>query len=118
MAEGFARALAPPGAEVLSAGSQPAAALNPLVVEAMREKGIDIGRQNPKGLEALPPGVFDVVVGMGCGDACPAATRAKQVLTWEIPDSKGQTIEAIRKIRDRIEEKIRALFNEKGGLTG
>jgi len=116
IAEGFARILAPPGAEVSSAGSQPAAALNPLAVEAMWEKGIDISRQNPKSLEALPPGTFDVFVGMGCGDAC-LATRAKQVITWEIPNPKGQPIEEVRKIRDMIEEKIRALFNEKGGLT-
>jgi arsenate reductase len=109
MAEGFAWALAPPGAEVFSAGSLPAAALNPLAVEAMWEKGIDISRQKPKGLKVLPPGAFDVVVGMGCGDACPA-TRAKQVLTWEIPDPKGQPIEAVRKIRDRIEEKVKNLI--------
>lgn len=109
MAEGFARALAPPGAEVFSAGSQPAAALNPAAVEAMWEKGLDISRQRPKGFEALPAGVFDLVVGMGCGDACPAA-RAKQVITWEIPDPKGQPVEAVRKIRDRIEEKVKRLF--------
>ena len=109
MAEGFARALAPTGVEVFSTGSAPAKTLNPAAVEAMAERGIDIGSQLPKGFDALPEGSFDLVVGMGCGDACPIQ-RAKQVLAWEIPNPKGQSLEAVRQIRDQIETKVQDLF--------
>ncbi len=109
MAEGFARALVPPGVEVFSAGSRPAATLNPVAVTAMREKGIDISQAHPKGFDALAEGLFDVVVGMGCGEACPAA-RARQILTWEIPNPKGLAIEAVRQIRDTIEVEVKKLI--------
>lgn len=123
MAEGFARKLAPPGVEIYSAGSQPAAQVNPIAVEAMQERGIDIRKAKPKGFADLPEGLFDIVVGMGCGDAllsresaqggqaCPTA-KAKQVISWEIPNPKGQSIEAVRQIRDTIESKVKALLKE------
>ena len=88
IAEGFAKALAPEGTEIFSAGSTPAKSLNPTVLEAMWERGIDIHDQKPKGFDVLPEGSFDLVVGMGCGDACPV-TRAKRVLSWEIQNPKG-----------------------------
>ena len=112
MAEGFARALAPEGVELFSAGSAPAKTLNPAAVEAMWERGIDIASHLPKGLDALPEGSFDLVVGMGCGDACPIQ-RAKRVLAWEIPNPKGQPIEAVRQIRDLIEAKVQDLFSRR-----
>ena len=109
MAEGFARTLSPEGVEIFSAGSAPAKALNPAAVEAMRERGIDIGSQLPKGFDALPEGFFDLVVGMGCGDACPIQ-RTKRILAWEIPNPKEQSLEAVRQIRDQIEAKVQDLF--------
>ena len=109
MAEGFARTLAPPGTEIFSAGSTPGKRLNPAAVEAMREKGIDISHQKPKGIDDLPLGVFDLVAGMGCGDACPTH-RAKRVVPWEIPNPKDQPIEVVREIRDQIERKVRTLL--------
>ncbi len=111
MAEGFARAIAPPGAKIFSAGSLPAERLNPAAIEAMWERGIDISGQTPKGLATLPEDLFDMVVGMGCADACPAH-RAKRAVTWEIPDPKGQPMETVRQIRDQIETQVKKLFSE------
>lgn len=111
MAEGFAKAYAPPGMEIFSAGSTPAQKLNSVAGEAMKERGIDISHQEPKGIDALADGTFDVVVGMGCGDACPAQ-RAKQVFTWEVPNPKGQPIEVVREIRDQIETQVQILMEE------
>ena len=109
MAEAFARRLAPAGVEVFSAGSRPAVSVNPAVVEAMRERGLDLDGKIPQGLDALAEERFDIVVGMGCGDACPIQ-RAKRVLAWEIPNPKGQSLEAVRQIRDQIEAKVQDLF--------
>ena len=111
MAEGFARKLAAPGVEIYSAGTQPAAQVNPIAVEVMQERGIDIRKARPKGFSDLPEGLFDLVVGMGCGDACHVA-KAKQVISWEIPNPKGQLIEAVRQIRDTIESKVKVLLKE------
>ena len=109
MAESFARALAPLGTEVFSAGSKPAKSLNPAAIAVMRERGIDIRAQVPKSFSVLPEGVFDIMVTMGCGDACPAH-RAKRTIPWEIEDPKGKPIEAVRRIRDQIEREVRALL--------
>ena len=109
MAEAFARKYAPPEVEVASAGSQPARQIHPAVAEAMREAGIEIGDRTPKGLQDLPEGVFDLAVGMGCGDACPAV-RAKRMIQWEIPNPKDQTPAGVRKIRDEIDLKVRRLL--------
>ena len=111
MAEAFARKLGPPDAEVFSAGSRPAKEINASAAEIMQEAGIDLSSQIPKGLESLPGGIFDVAVQMGCGDTCPTH-RAKKILSWEIPDPKGQSKEVMRKIRDLIEEKVRSLLSE------
>ncbi len=114
MAEGFAKKFAPPGVEIHSAGSRPAAELHPAAVEAMRERGIDISAQRPKGIETLPDGIFDLVIGMGCADACPVH-RAKRVLTWDIPNPQGESAEAVRLIRDQIENHVRKLLREISG---
>lgn len=113
MAEAFARRLAPAGVEIFSAGSRPAASVNSVVVEAMRELGFDLSGKTPQGIDTLAGERFDVVVGLGCGDACPFQPGARTV-AWEIPDPKGQPLETVRKIRDRIEKKVEALIAELG----
>ena len=110
MAEAFARKAAPPGVKIFSAGSQPAERVNPIVAEVMHEAGLKIGANRPKGLSDLPEGVFDLVVTMGCGDACPSH-RARKTVALEIPDPKGQPKETVRAIRDEIRDKIAALFS-------
>jgi protein-tyrosine-phosphatase len=105
MAEGFARAL---GLEAYSCGSKPAAKINPVAVEAMKEKGIDISGKSPKGFKDAPHA--DVVVTMGCGDACPYVPGKH--FDWNLPDPKGKGLEEIRKIRDDIERRVRALAKE------
>ena len=109
MAQAFARKMAPPGVEIYSAGSRPAESVHPAAVDAMREKGLDISSEKPKGFGDLPAVVFDVAVGLGCGDACPV-TLAKKVLAWEIPNPKGQPIEEVRRIRNEIERQVGILL--------
>lgn len=109
MAEAFAKKWAPAGLEVYSAGSRPAASVHPVVAEVLREVGLEIGRNRPEGLAALPEGTFDVVVGMGCGDACPVA-RTRRFIQWEIPNPKDQPLEAVRQIRDQVETNVRELL--------
>jgi arsenate reductase (thioredoxin) len=109
MAAGWLRHLAGDRVEVLSAGSQPADHLNPVAVEAMREVGIDITAARPRVLAPESVLASDVVVTMGCGDACPIfpGTRYED---WELDDPAGQGIDAVRRIRDDIEERVRALL--------
>jgi len=96
---------------VTSAGSQPAEQLNPAVVQAMAELGIDISRETPKRLTADQVQVAEVVVTMGCGDACPIYP-GKRYLDWDLPDPAGLPIEQIRPIRDEISARVRALISE------
>ena len=105
MAEGFARSLAGDKIAAFSAGSKPAGLVDPLAIQAMKEKNIDISSQRSKGFDKIPAGELDYVVGMGCGDTCPVA-RTKQYIQWNIPDPKGKSIEEFRKVRDEIEQKI------------
>ena len=111
MAEAFARQLAPSGIEVFSAGSRPAQQIHPAVLAAMREVGIELGDQIPKGLESLPAEQFDAVVEMGCGDACPTQ-GGKRMISWDIPNPKDQSLEVVRQIRNQIEEKVRDLLSK------
>ncbi len=97
--------------EVRSAGTQPAHEVNPVVVEAMREKGIDLFGQVPKVLTTEAVQESDVVITMGCGDACPYFP-GKRYLDWKLADPVGGTLEAIRPIRDEIEALVRALIAE------
>ena len=90
---------------VLSAGSEPAARLNPAVVEAMREVGIDISAERPKKLEDGMVRESDVVITMGCGDACPIYP-GKRYEDWELEDPAGKDLEAVRRIRDQIAERV------------
>jgi protein-tyrosine-phosphatase len=94
---------------VTSAGSQPAAELNPAVVAAMNEVGLDISREFPKPLTGDKVAVADVVVTMGCGDACPVYP-GKRYLDWSLPDPAGLPLEAVRPIRDEIRHRVLALL--------
>jgi len=97
--------------EVCSAGSEPADRLNPSVVAAMAEKGIDITGATPALLDAETVRESDVVVTMGCGDACPIFP-GKRYLDWDLADPAGRTVDQVRPIRDEIERRVRALVDE------
>lgn len=108
MAAGYLRALAGDRIDVLSAGSEPAEHINPVAVEAMREEGIDIAAEQPSILTAADVRRSDVVVTMGCGDACPFYP-GKRYEDWALDDPAGQGIDAVRPIRDEIRRRIEAL---------
>ncbi|MFJ9101906.1 arsenate reductase ArsC [Streptomyces sp. NPDC102405] len=111
MAAAFLAHLAGDRIEVRSAGSAPADAVNPAVVEAMSEAGIDISAQIPKVLTTEAVQASDVVITMGCGDACPVFP-GKRYLDWQLDDPAGQGVEAVRPIRDAIETRVRELISE------
>jgi arsenate reductase len=96
---------------VRSAGSDPAERINPAVVEAMAEVGIDIARELPKPLTDEVVREADAVITMGCGDACPVYPGTRY-LDWDLPDPAGRPIEEIRPIRDEIDRRVRALLSE------
>ncbi len=96
---------------VRSAGSQPADQLNPAVVQAMAEIGLDLSGEYPKPLTADQVQAADVVITMGCGDACPVYP-GRRYLDWDLPDPAGLTIEQIRPIRDEISARVQALISE------
>jgi len=111
MAESFAKAFGQEIVEAYSAGSRPASQIDPLVVEVMKEKGIDLSRRRPKGLNDLPPIEMDYLITMGCEETCPAVP-ARKIIEWEIPDPKGKPIDEIRRIRDMVEAKVKTLLQE------
>ncbi|SHI23488.1 arsenate reductase ArsC [Streptomyces sp. 3214.6] len=111
MAAAFLTHLAGEKVEVRSAGSAPADTVNPVVVEAMNEVGIDISAETPKVLTVEAVQASDVVITMGCGDACPVFP-GKRYLDWQLDDPAGQGVDAVRPIRDEIEQRIRVLMNE------
>lgn len=111
MAAGFLRELAGDRIEVRSAGSMPAAEINPVAVAAMREVGIDITTEQPKVLTTEAVQASDVVITMGCGDACPFFP-GKRYEDWLLDDPAGQGIDAVRPIRDDIRRRIDALVAE------
>jgi arsenate reductase len=96
---------------VTSAGSQPADRLNPAVVQAMAEIGLDISREFPKPLTADQVQAADVVITMGCGDTCPVYP-GRRYLDWDLPDPAGLDLAAVRPIRDEIRRRVTALVNE------
>jgi arsenate reductase (thioredoxin) len=96
---------------VTSAGSQPADQLNPAVVQAMAEIGLDISREFPKPLTVGKVQAADVVITMGCGDACPIYP-GKRYEDWEVPDPAGLDLAAVRPIRDEISRRVRQLLAE------
>ena len=96
---------------VRSAGSDPADRLNPSVVEAMTEVGLDISEEFPKPLTDEAVGAADVVITMGCGDACPFYP-GKRYLDWDLEDPAGESLATVRRIRDEIDERVRLLLDE------
>ncbi|WP_261167002.1 arsenate reductase ArsC [Microbacterium sp. Marseille-Q6965] len=111
MAAGWLRHLAGDRVEVLSAGSAPKDQINPVAVEAMGEVGIDIAGHTPQVLTVDAVKESDVVITMGCGDACPIFP-GKRYEDWELPDPAGQGIETVRPIRDEIRARVEALLAE------
>lgn len=111
MAAGFLRTLAGDRIRVLSAGSEPAETLNPMAVEAMREVGIDIASQQPARLTTDSVFESDVVITMGCGDACPVFP-GKRYEDWALTDPAGLPLEAVRPIRDDIRARVEHLIAE------
>jgi protein-tyrosine-phosphatase len=111
MAAGFMRTLGGDRVEVLSAGSAPKDSINPIAVAAMAELGIDIANQQPKILTPESVQASDVVITMGCGDACPYYP-GKRYEDWKLDDPAGQGIEPVRVIRDEIKGRIEALLAE------
>ncbi|MFI0998609.1 arsenate reductase ArsC [Streptomyces galbus] len=111
MAAAFLTRLAGDRVQVRSAGSAPADTVNPAVVEAMAEAGVDITAEVPKVLTVEAVQASDVVITMGCGDTCPVFP-GKRYLDWELPDPAGQGVEAVRPIRDEIEQRVRGLVDE------
>ena len=105
MAAGLLQAKAKDGIRVISAGSEPADQLNQAVVEAMKEVGIDISAERPKKLEDAMVRESDVVITMGCGDACPIYP-GKRYEDWELEDPSGKDLETVRGIRDEIAGRI------------
>jgi protein-tyrosine-phosphatase len=111
MAQGFAEASGKRDLEVYSAGSRPSSQVDPLVVEVMKEKGIDLSGRKPKGLNDLPPVEMDYLVTMGCEETCPAVS-GKRIIEWDIPDPKGKPLDETRRIRDMVEGKVKMLLEE------
>ncbi|MFG3152339.1 arsenate reductase ArsC [Streptomyces sp. NPDC048219] len=116
MAAAFLTHLAGHRVQVRSAGSAPAATVDPTVVVAMAEVGIDIAAEVPKALTTDAVQASDIVITMGCGDTCPVFP-GKRYLDWELPDPAGQGVEAVRPIRDEIEKRIRGLVDEIAPVT-
>ncbi len=117
MAAAFADQLGRGAVKVHSAGSAPANEVNPVVVEAMAETGIDLSRELPTPLAGQAVEAADVVITMGCGDACPVFP-GKRYLDWEIEDPAGQPIGAVRRIRDEIHGRVESLLREMGIFPG
>lgn len=113
MAAGWLRHLSKGNVDVYSAGSQPAATVNPAAVAAMHEVGIDISGQQPKLLSVDAVKVADVVITMGCGDACPIFP-GKRYEDWVLNDPAGLGVEAVRPIRDEIRARIEELLRSLG----
>jgi protein-tyrosine-phosphatase len=110
MAAGFLTALSDGAVDVRSAGSMPGDQINPVAVEAMAEVGIDIASQQPKVLTDDAVMASDVVITMGCGDACPFYP-GKRYEDWELDDPAGQDLETVRPIRDEIKTRVEGLLD-------
>ena len=111
MAAGFMSTLSDGRVRVLSAGSAPKDSINPIAIEAMAEVGIDIAHNQPKVLTTEAVQESDVVITMGCGDACPFFP-GKRYEDWVLQDPAGQGIETVRVIRDEIKARVESLLSE------
>jgi arsenate reductase (thioredoxin) len=114
MAAGYLRELGGDRVRVLSAGSEPADQVNPVAVAAMAEEGIDITRAVPTILTTESVAESDVVITMGCGDACPIFP-GKRYEDWVLDDPAGADLDAVRAIRDEIRSRVQALVGELDG---
>lgn len=114
MAAAFFAALADPAkARALSAGTEPATRVHPEVVDAMREVGIDLARAAPRRLTDELARSAQLLVTMGCGEACPFVPGLRR-LDWSLADPKGQSVERVREIRDRVRAQVAALVADEG----
>ena len=111
IAAGYLRALAGDRVEVLSAGSEPKDQINPVAIDAMAEEGIDIAGNTPKILTVDAVKESDVVITMGCGDACPIFP-GKRYEDWELEDPAGKDLETVRRVRDDIRRRVESLIAE------
>jgi arsenate reductase len=111
MAAGFLRRNAGDRIDVMSAGSEPADQVNPSAVAVMKEKGIDISNATPRLLSESAVRTADVVITMGCGDACPIFP-GKRYEDWDLVDPAGKSVEEVRPIRDEIERRVNGLIAE------
>ncbi|WP_136709077.1 arsenate reductase ArsC [Agromyces sp. H66] len=111
MAAGYLRELGGDRVEVLSAGSEPKDRINPVAIEAMAEEGIDIAGNTPKILTTEAVKESDVVITMGCGDACPVFP-GKRYEDWELEDPAGKDLETVRRVRDDIRGRVESLLAE------
>jgi protein-tyrosine-phosphatase len=98
------------GVEAYSAGSRPSGAVNERAIASMREIGYDLSTHRSKGLEEIPPGPYDVVVTMGCGDACPWIPAQRRE-DWSVPDPKEMEPDAFREVRFEIARRVKELLN-------
>lgn len=111
MSHAFAKMIGGANVEAYSAGSKPSGIVNPKAITAMKELGYDLRKHHSKSLEEIQQfAPFDVVVTMGCGDACPWMP-AKQFIDWQIPDPKNMEREQFNEVRDMIGEKVKELLN-------
>ncbi len=113
MAAAWTRALSGGAVEVRSAGTAPANEVNPAVVQAMAEVGIDLGDERPQVLTPEAAQASDVVITMGCGDTCPFFPGVRY-LDWELDDPAGLPVEEVRPIRDEIRDRVETLLSELG----
>jgi arsenate reductase (thioredoxin) len=113
MAMGFFKHLAGGQADVYSGGSEPADEMNPAAIAAMAEKSIDIATEHPERWTMAMLEAVDVVITMGCGDSCPVLP-GRRYEEWVLSDPAGQPLEAIRPIRDEIEQRVRTLLDQLG----
>lgn len=109
MAAGYLATLGGEAFRVISAGTQPAESINPVVIEAMQEDGIDLRAHSPTPLRTERVQEADVVITMGCGDACPVLP-GKHYEDWSVQDPAGQELEVVRRIRDDIKGRVQALI--------
>ncbi len=113
MAAGLLRKLGGESVRVETAGSAPADEINPIAIEAMTEIGIDLSEEFPKPLHDEAVKEADVVITMGCGDACPIFP-GKRYEDWELEDPAGKDLDTVQRIRDEIEARVRLLLSELG----
>ncbi|GAB3395143.1 arsenate reductase ArsC [Humibacter soli] len=111
MAAGYARELSDGAVRVLSGGSEPGDSINPVAAQAMAEDGVDITGTVPQLLQTEQVRESDVVITMGCGDACPIFP-GKRYEDWELTDPAGKSLDEVRLIRDEIKRRITSLLNE------